>query len=496
MPPSYKYDFFICHASEDKADVARPLAENLTKAGFRVWYDEYELTIGDSLRGSIDRGLATSRYGIVILSPSFFAKDWPPRELNGLVANEVSGRKVVLPVWHNVDAKYITRYSPTLADRYAVSTQRGLDVVVKELIHVTQSAEGGAAEHDKHKEEFEEPVEVATRGSSSTGLDAEHRDETENLSIRQSLILSDMAPHKLEDHAFSLWNRDGAAVVGRILKAESRALQKAVVDGRSVATLVGEEVSNKLLANPEESFSNAMQNVLPVWIALIDAELDRVGLQVSDELFRLYVASPSVRNAREVDPLNLQKQILFVVYAAGAYAIHRNQPTLARSFLGRTNPFDAYWQDRSWFRYVGTMLARRNEIVKTIIHAVKNYWSRDDYLADSLGGDKEVLSYLCQFDFLQCADIVLSGSELGDCFASFSVFRRHMVQPILEKFINTHDDGVWLSEISASACAQLIQTLDDYAVKWANFEYADWSRDRWSSSKIRLFLAAQGHEVR
>src|ERR1051325_3140270 len=75
------YDAFICHASEDKDDLVRPLAEGLMKLGHKIWYDEFQLRVGDSLRRSIDKGLARSRFGIVVLSPSFFAKNWPQYEL-------------------------------------------------------------------------------------------------------------------------------------------------------------------------------------------------------------------------------------------------------------------------------------------------------------------------------------------------------------------------------------------------------------------------------
>ena len=60
------WDVFISHTWEDKESLAQPLAEALTEVGLKVWYDEYSLTLGDSLRRSIDRGLAESKYGIVI----------------------------------------------------------------------------------------------------------------------------------------------------------------------------------------------------------------------------------------------------------------------------------------------------------------------------------------------------------------------------------------------------------------------------------------------
>ena len=116
------YDAFISHASEDKEDLVRPLAEKLQQAGFSIWYDEFQLKVGDGLRRSIDRGLANSRFGIVVLSPDFFAKNWPQYELDGLVAKEMSGGKVVLPLWHKVSKDEVMRYSPSLADKVALST--------------------------------------------------------------------------------------------------------------------------------------------------------------------------------------------------------------------------------------------------------------------------------------------------------------------------------------------------------------------------------------
>ncbi len=122
-PDDIGYDAFICHASEDKKSIVRPLAAALDELRFRVWYDEFELKVGDSLRQSIDKGLVNSRYGIVILSKAFFAKDWPQYELNGLTAREIDGEKVILPVWHGVTKADILEYSPPLADKVAVVTK-------------------------------------------------------------------------------------------------------------------------------------------------------------------------------------------------------------------------------------------------------------------------------------------------------------------------------------------------------------------------------------
>jgi len=131
-----EYDAFISHASEDKDEFVRPLAHHLKTAGVRTWYDEHELRIGDSLRESIDRGLGHSNYGIVVLSPHFFAKRWPQRELNGLSARENHGRKVILPVWFNLSFEDVEKAAPMLADRIAARSQDGIDTVVQRLVKV------------------------------------------------------------------------------------------------------------------------------------------------------------------------------------------------------------------------------------------------------------------------------------------------------------------------------------------------------------------------
>lgn len=130
-----KWDVFISHASEDKEAFVGPLAASLTASGLSVWYDETVLTVGDSLRRKIDEGLANSRYGIVVLSTSFFAKNWPQSELDGLFNKEVAGTgtKVILPVWHNITHAEVSEKSPMLAGRYAVNSEEGLDTVVRKL---------------------------------------------------------------------------------------------------------------------------------------------------------------------------------------------------------------------------------------------------------------------------------------------------------------------------------------------------------------------------
>ena len=131
----------ISHASEDKKDVAQPIADALIANGVRVWIDTRELRIGHSLRRKIDEGLAKSCYGVVILSKFFFAKRWPQKELDGLVAR--AEEDIILPVWHGVSEDDINKFSPTLADLVAARTSDGPEEVVRQILEVVRPSVGG-----------------------------------------------------------------------------------------------------------------------------------------------------------------------------------------------------------------------------------------------------------------------------------------------------------------------------------------------------------------
>ena len=139
-PDEREFDVFISHTTEDKAAVARPLAEALNDAGLRVWYDEFELKIGDSLRRKIDKGLATSRCGVVVLSPAFFGRGWPEYELDGLTTQMVSRERVLLPVWHNITEHEVRKNSPSLVDRVARSTEtHTVEAIAAEIVDVIRN---------------------------------------------------------------------------------------------------------------------------------------------------------------------------------------------------------------------------------------------------------------------------------------------------------------------------------------------------------------------
>lgn len=127
--PEREWDVFISYSGADKATAAE-LAAELEALDVRAWFAQTELTIGMGLRRSIDYGLAHSRFGAVLMSHSFFAREWPQRELDGLVALQIGGRQQVLPIWHGLTHDDMLGYSPTLADTIAARTS---DSTIKEI---------------------------------------------------------------------------------------------------------------------------------------------------------------------------------------------------------------------------------------------------------------------------------------------------------------------------------------------------------------------------
>lgn len=122
-PPQPANDVFLSHASEDKDDIARPLKEALEARGVTVWFDEIKIKLGQSIRQEIETGIAHARFGVVVLSPDFFAKQWTQAELDAMFSKKMSsGENTILPIWHRVTKDQVQAQSPLLAGILALNT--------------------------------------------------------------------------------------------------------------------------------------------------------------------------------------------------------------------------------------------------------------------------------------------------------------------------------------------------------------------------------------
>ncbi|MDR6598148.1 DUF1883 domain-containing protein [Saccharothrix longispora] len=140
-------DVFISHASEDTDEVARPLAEALMELGVSVWLDELDLHLGDPLQECIDRGIARSRFSVVVVSESFFHKSWTKAEYQALVVRHIEGRQVMLPVWHRVTKDQVAEWSP-LQTRVKVATtgESGIGEIALRIAAVVRRGEARPVE--------------------------------------------------------------------------------------------------------------------------------------------------------------------------------------------------------------------------------------------------------------------------------------------------------------------------------------------------------------
>jgi TIR domain len=126
---------FISHDWRDKKDIAQPIALGLSKMRCPVWYDEYSVKVGDSLRASVEKGLKESKKCVLILSPNFLSNTgWTKTEFDSIFTRQIlEGSNVVLPVWCGVTKQQVYEYSPSLLDRLAVRWDEGLDEVLRKL---------------------------------------------------------------------------------------------------------------------------------------------------------------------------------------------------------------------------------------------------------------------------------------------------------------------------------------------------------------------------
>jgi len=132
---------FISHDSRDKDKFVRELAHEMTRKFCTVWYDEYSLKVGNSLRSTIERGLKETKKCILILSKNFLANEgWGKAEFDSVFTREILEREnVILPVWLDVDVRDVFNYSPRLSDKVGLSSSLAVKEVARRLANEIKS---------------------------------------------------------------------------------------------------------------------------------------------------------------------------------------------------------------------------------------------------------------------------------------------------------------------------------------------------------------------
>lgn len=116
-----RYDLFLCHAWDDRRGTAKELHDALEEIGVTVWFSEKNVVLGTPLMREIDRGLAKSRAGLVLVTPAFVkrlkAAGVADKELSALLA-----RDLLVPVVHEITYEELRDESPLLASRSGLDT--------------------------------------------------------------------------------------------------------------------------------------------------------------------------------------------------------------------------------------------------------------------------------------------------------------------------------------------------------------------------------------
>jgi hypothetical protein len=122
-------DVFLCHAWDDRQGPAKELHDLLVAAGVKVWFSEKDLGLGVPMMRAIDKGLANSRIGLVLVPPALLARlpkeSVADKELSALLA----GNQLV-PIVHNTTYEALRNVSPLLASRSGLDTAEDTMAVV------------------------------------------------------------------------------------------------------------------------------------------------------------------------------------------------------------------------------------------------------------------------------------------------------------------------------------------------------------------------------
>lgn len=126
-------DVFLCHAWDDRQGAAKELHDLLVAAGVKVWFSEKDLALGVPMMRAIDKGLANSRIGLVLVTPALLAR--LPKE--GIADKELSAllaRDQLIPIVHNTTYEKLRDISPLLGSRSGLDTAEDSMKVVADKI--------------------------------------------------------------------------------------------------------------------------------------------------------------------------------------------------------------------------------------------------------------------------------------------------------------------------------------------------------------------------
>ena len=112
-----KYSIFVSHSSDDKVDYVDDLVEEIKSLGITVFYDTDVISWGDNLKEKIDTGLKNCELAVIVISPSYFGREWTEYEIQTLLKRQDAEKnKLIMPILYNTSKDDFVKHYPLLKD--------------------------------------------------------------------------------------------------------------------------------------------------------------------------------------------------------------------------------------------------------------------------------------------------------------------------------------------------------------------------------------------
>jgi len=239
-----------------------------------------------------------------------------------------------------------------------------------------------------------------------------------------------------------------------------------------------------LIDNLNKVFIPYLDRIFIIWKISNDYEAFDFAGRMIDSLHKLYVdvfVDLDFDKLKELfDVFWIQSKIIFIVYCMGAYSILQDK-------------------DLSWFYYTILKLSNNKWLIKnSLCHTALGFLENNNTVLSVFPGIEKLKDKLCQFDYFQCVNEVITKVILGEekyfdtvCFPSFGGFYMKRTEPFIEEIIKTYDQGKWIPKIEKDQLISVIESLYEYSEKRFNknpLEISCWVKDRWSSTAIKEFM--------
>ncbi len=295
---------------------------------------------------------------------------------------------------------------------------------------------------------------------------------------------------EFENHILSLLESNKNTTIRRYLRSAKTVFYKYV---SSIDALD----DNKILSLQKNILLPFLDNLLVIGKVLIEFD----NLTLFKELERTFYQLCKQANSYkfpETKNIDLHftaswvwQEIIRRIYALGGLLVQEKKIEWIPILIRQTIDWDGYYKSYFWARYFLIMLSRERRFRDKSLCSLSITYLVDDFalFSEAFMNDKnQIVSAICQFDFLQCIHVAVETSKIRKAYPSFGIFNNYRTEPIILDLIQRGEFRNAIPKISDSELANIIQGLDYFAGKeFARFN--GWDSNYWSDSKIEMFIS-------